>query len=84
VPAPVHSALLYGPAEGVMDYGARLITAFGSVIDSNDPEEIESILDGIPDPAGQFYRFNLAGSLLRAGKTALTSRGIDPHGNGQG
>lgn len=60
----------YGPAEGVIDYGARLITAFASVIDSNDPAEIERILDGIPDPAGQFYRFNLAGSLLRAAKPA--------------
>jgi len=56
----------YGPAEGVMDYGARLITSFASVIDSNDPKQIESIIDGIPDPAGQFYRFNLAGSLLKA------------------
>lgn len=60
----------YGPAEGVIDYGARLITAFASVIDSNDPEEIEAILDGIPDPTGQFYRFNLAGSLLKAAKPA--------------
>mgnify|MGYP000856101732 FL=1 len=60
----------YGPAEGVVDYGARLITAFASVIDSKDPAEIERILDGIPDPAGQFYRFNLAKSLLRAGKPA--------------
>jgi F420-non-reducing hydrogenase small subunit len=60
----------YGPAEGVVDYGARLITSFASVIDSNDPDEIEQILDGIPDPAGQFYRFNLAGSLLRAGRPA--------------
>lgn len=60
----------YGPAEGVLDYGARLISAFASVIDSNDPEEIERILDGIPDPVGQFYRFNLAGSLLKAGKPA--------------
>jgi F420-non-reducing hydrogenase small subunit len=60
----------YGPAEGVLDYGSRLIASFASVIDSNDPAEIESILDGIPDPAGQFYRFNLAGSLLRAGTAA--------------
>ncbi len=60
----------YGPAEGVVDYGARLITSFASVIDSNDPKEIESIIDGIPDPAGQFYRFNLAGSLLKAAKDA--------------
>jgi F420-non-reducing hydrogenase small subunit len=54
----------------VVDYGARLIAAFASVIDSDDPEEIDAILDGIPDPAGQFYRFNLAGSLLKAGKSA--------------
>ncbi|MEK7784377.1 MAG: oxidoreductase [Chloroflexota bacterium] len=60
----------YGPAAGVVDYGARLMTAFASVIDSKDPEEIEHILDGLPDPAGQFYRFNLAGSLLRAAKPA--------------
>ena len=63
----------YGPAEGVLDHGARLITAFASVIDSNDPAEINRILDGIPDPVGQFYRFNLAGSLLRASKSAWKS-----------
>jgi F420-non-reducing hydrogenase small subunit len=71
----------YGPAEGVIDYGARLIGAFASVIDSNDPEEIESILDGIPDPVGQFYRFSLAGSLLRASKPAepaqAEARGVE-------
>ncbi len=56
----------YGPAEGVVDYGARLIASFASVIESKDPAEIEHVLDGLVDPAGQFYRFNLAGSLLRA------------------
>ncbi len=56
----------YGPADGVVDYGARLITSFASVIDSNSPEEIDRILDGLVDPTGQFYRFNLAGSLLKA------------------
>jgi F420-non-reducing hydrogenase small subunit len=65
----------YGPAEGVLDYGARLIGAYASVIDSNDPQEIERILDGIPDPVGQFYRFNLAGSLLRAGTPAWRGNG---------
>ena len=53
-----------------MDYGARLITAFSSVIDANDPAEIEKILDGIPDPTGQVYRFNLAGSLMKAARPA--------------
>ena len=56
----------YGPAEGVVDYGARLISAFASVLDSNDPQEIDRILDGLVDPTGQFYRFSLAGSLLKA------------------
>ena len=60
----------YGPAEGVADYGARLMGAFGSVIDARDPAEIDRILDTLPDPAGQFYRFNLAKSLLRSGKAA--------------
>ncbi len=60
----------YGPAEGSEDQGARLMAAFGSVIDSTDPDEIDKIIDGIPDPAGQFYRFSLASSLLHAGRTA--------------
>ncbi len=55
-----------------MDYGARLITAFASVIDAQDPEEIEEILDGIPDPTGQVYRFSLPGSLMKAAKPAWT------------
>jgi F420-non-reducing hydrogenase small subunit len=63
----------YGPAEGVLDYGARLISAYGSVIDSNDPAEIDRILDGLVDPAGQFYRFNLAGSLLKGSVMAKSN-----------
>ncbi len=60
----------YGPAEGVVDYGARLISAFASVIEGDKPEDIEAVLDSLPDPAGQFYRFSLAGSLLRSGRAA--------------
>jgi F420-non-reducing hydrogenase small subunit len=64
----------YGPAEGVLDYGSRLMSAVASVIDSNDPDEIDRILDGIPDPAGMFYRFNLAGSMLRASKSGWLNK----------
>jgi F420-non-reducing hydrogenase small subunit len=60
----------YGAAEGVVDYGARLMSAFASVVEAQKPEEIDRILDGIVDPAGQFYRFSLAGSLLRGSKAA--------------
>jgi F420-non-reducing hydrogenase small subunit len=65
----------YGAAEGVVDYGARLMSAYASVIDANTPEEIDTILEGIPDPVGQFYRFSLAGSLLRGSKSAWQSDG---------
>ncbi len=65
----------YGPAEGVLDYGARLISAFASVIDAKEPDEIEHILDGLVDPVGQFYRFNLAGSLLKAAVPAWKKNG---------
>ncbi len=58
----------YGPNEGVEDFGARMMTALASVIDSDDPEEIDRIIrEGIPDPIGSFYRFGLAhGSLRRS------------------
>ena len=62
----------YGPADGAVDYGARLMTAVASVIDSKDPDEIDEILDGLVDPAGSFYRFSLAHSLLHAAKTAVS------------
>ena len=54
----------YGPNEGVIDGGARLISALGSVIEGETPEEIDAVLDTLPDPAGYFYRFSLAHSLM--------------------
>lgn len=62
----------YGPADGVVDFGARLLSAFASVVDASEPAEIDRILDGLPDPVGQFYRFSLAGSLLRGSRTVRT------------
>ncbi|MCZ2096032.1 MAG: oxidoreductase [Chloroflexota bacterium] len=55
----------YGPNAGVYDQGAKLITAIASAIDANTPEEVEAVLDTLPDPAGYFYRYHLPGSLLR-------------------
>jgi F420-non-reducing hydrogenase small subunit len=70
----------YGPADGVLDYGARLMSAFASVVDADESDAIERILDGIADPVGQFYRFSLASSLLRGGRAATTdaSRATPP------
>lgn len=55
----------YGPNEGVLDHGAKILTGIASVLDANTPEEVEAILDTLPDPAGYFYRFHLPDSLLR-------------------
>jgi F420-non-reducing hydrogenase small subunit len=54
----------YGPAEGIEDMGGKLAGAIASIIDSDDPEEIEKIVNQIVDPVGTFYRFNLPSSLL--------------------
>lgn len=62
----------YGAAPDALDQGARLMSAIASAIDDNDPAAIDRVLDGIPDPAGTFYRFSLAQSLLRAGRAAWT------------
>jgi F420-non-reducing hydrogenase small subunit len=63
----------YGPNEGVIDGGARLIGAIASVIDAETPEEIDAILDTLPDPAGYFYRFSLAHSLLHRARLEGTN-----------
>ncbi|OYY92855.1 MAG: hypothetical protein B7Y41_13935 [Hydrogenophilales bacterium 28-61-23] len=64
----------YGAAPGVLDQGARLMAAIASVIDAKEPEAIDRVLDGLPDPAGTFYRFSLAHSLLRANRAALAEQ----------
>jgi F420-non-reducing hydrogenase small subunit len=49
----------------VTDQGAKMLSAVGSIIDSQDPEQIQKIIDGIVDPLGTFYRFGLPASALR-------------------
>ncbi len=55
----------YGLPANVRDQGAKMVSAIASVIDSTDPEEVQRIIDTIPDPVGTFYRFSLADSMLR-------------------
>jgi F420-non-reducing hydrogenase small subunit len=59
----------YGPAAGVVDQGAKLISALASVIDSDDPDEIQQIVDTLDDPLGYSYRFGLSSSSLMRVKT---------------
>ncbi len=55
----------YGPPPNVIDQGAKMVSAISSVLDLQDPQEIEKVLDQIVDPLGTFYRFSLAHSILR-------------------
>jgi len=55
----------YGPAPNVKDQGAKLISALASIIDSKDPEEIDRILEDVPDIMGYAYRFGLPASMLQ-------------------
>ncbi len=55
----------FGPLDGVKDYGAAALSFIASIIDSNDPAEIQRIIDkGIPDPLGTFYMYSLPKALL--------------------
>ena len=64
----------YGPPEGVLDQGAKMVSALGSIIDINgikgiDEDDIagkiDKIIESIPDPSGLFYKFSLANSILK-------------------
>jgi F420-non-reducing hydrogenase small subunit len=55
----------YGPPPNVVDQGGKLLSALASIIDSQDPDEIERVVDAIPDVLGTCYLFGLPASLLR-------------------
>ncbi len=71
----------YGLMDGVEDQGANMISAVAAVIaaghHTEDEAEIErkidEALDTLVDPAGTFYRFNMAHSLL--GRTRSSGNG---------
>ena len=69
----------YGPPPNSRDQGTKMISALASVIDSEDPEEIDSILDGIVDPVGTFYRFSLAKATLGRPKPGGRSAALPVH-----
>jgi F420-non-reducing hydrogenase small subunit len=55
----------FGPTDNVRDQGARSLSFLASIIDLKDEEELKKIADTIPDPAGLFYRYGLASSVLK-------------------
>jgi F420-non-reducing hydrogenase small subunit len=55
----------YGIPANIRDQGAKMASALASVIDSTDPNEVNAVIETIPDPVGTFYRFSMAESMLR-------------------
>lgn len=64
----------YGTPEGVLDQGAKMVAALGSIIDvgalkglpeKEIPARIAEMMDSIPDPAGTFYKYSLPHSILK-------------------
>lgn len=54
----------YGPADGVVDQGTKLISAIAALIDTDNPDELQHTMDSIVDLVGTCYRFSLADSVL--------------------
>jgi F420-non-reducing hydrogenase small subunit len=63
----------YGPPEGVLDQGAKMLSALGSVLDIGSSKDlsdqqisgrIDAAIEGLPDFAGTCYKYSLAASLL--------------------
>ena len=63
----------YGPLDGVEDQGAKMLSAIASIVGAGAAgeeehvlnEKIGAVMDTLADPAGTFYRFSMAHSLLK-------------------
>jgi F420-non-reducing hydrogenase small subunit len=58
----------FGPTSKVRDHGGKYLSSMASLLSALDEDAIQRALDTIPDPIGTFYRYGLAGSLLRRRK----------------
>jgi F420-non-reducing hydrogenase small subunit len=55
----------FGPPAGVTDQGARMLSAVASIYQGDGAEGIAKMLEEVVDPAGTFYRFGMADSMLK-------------------
>lgn len=72
-----------GPLDQVKDYGAKALSQIASLLDSNDEQEIATLLDQIVDPVGTFYRYSLPASLLHRRARNLSSVHPDRNPGGE-
>ncbi len=55
----------FGPPPGVTDQGAKLVSAIASIYQADEDDGINRMLAEVADPAGTFYRFGLAASMMK-------------------
>ena len=55
----------FGPPPGVIDQGAKMLSAIASIYDVKDEAEIKRMVEEVVDPAGTFYRFCMSSSMLK-------------------
>lgn len=65
----------YGPPPNVLDQGAKLLSALASIVDTEDPDEIERVADSLPDLLGTCYLFGLPASMLHRVRRDRAPRG---------
>ncbi len=60
----------FGPTEQVDDFGAAAVACIAAMLAGTDQAELVRQVGSIADPAGLFYRYCLATSVLGTGRTA--------------
>lgn len=55
----------FGPPPGVLDQGAKMLSAIASIYDVREEAGMAAMADEVVDPAATFYRFGMAGSILK-------------------
>ncbi len=55
----------FGPLDNSEDMGIKALLFVSALIDGKDEATIREKIDTIPDPAGLFYRYSLAASILK-------------------
>ncbi len=55
----------FGPPPGVVDQGAKLVSAIASIYQGSNEDGIARMVEEVLDPAGTFYRFGLADAMLK-------------------
>jgi F420-non-reducing hydrogenase small subunit len=55
----------FGPPPGVIDQGAKMLSAIASIYQVNDEQGVSRLIDEVLDPVGTFYRFGLPDSMLK-------------------